>query len=111
MAHLHLGLMAYWIVSTVRYQLKHKGITHDWREIVRVMNTQKIVTTTIINTQGKTIKITQCSEPGEKVKQINRALGYRDTVLPRRKSVWHPSEHFKLNQSTSMLQGDSCNVG
>lgn len=101
MAHLHLGLMAYWIVSTIRYQLKQQGITHDWREIVRVMNTQKRVTTTMINAKGKTIKITQCSEPGEKVRQINRALGYRDTVLPRRKSVWHPSEHFKNEKSVN----------
>ena len=70
MAHLHLGLMAYWIVSTVRYQLKLKGITHDWREIVRIMNTQKRVTTTMANSQDKTIQISQCSEPTEKAQQI-----------------------------------------
>jgi len=45
MAHLHLGLLAYWIVNTIRYQLKQKGITSNWREIVRIMNTQKCVTT------------------------------------------------------------------
>ena len=26
MAHLHLGLLAYWVVNTIRYQLKAKGI-------------------------------------------------------------------------------------
>ena len=25
MAHLHLGLLAYWLVATIRYQLKQKG--------------------------------------------------------------------------------------
>ena len=29
MAHLHLGILAYWLVNTVRYQLKAKGITHS----------------------------------------------------------------------------------
>ncbi|MBP1638070.1 MAG: family transposase, partial [Bacteroidetes bacterium] len=44
MAHLHLGLLAYWVVNTVRYQLKQNGINSGWREIVRIMNTQKAVT-------------------------------------------------------------------
>ncbi len=52
MAHLHLGLLAYWLVSTIRYQLKLKGINHQWREIVRIMNTQKRVTTTVQNKNG-----------------------------------------------------------
>ena len=41
-AHLHLGLLAYWIVNTIRYQLQQKGINSEWREIVRLMNTQKM---------------------------------------------------------------------
>ncbi len=45
--HLHLGLLGYWLVNTVRYQLKQKGINHNWQEIVRIMNTQKVVTTTM----------------------------------------------------------------
>ena len=45
MAHLHLGLLAYWLVNTIRFQLKKKKITHSWTEIVRIANTQKIITT------------------------------------------------------------------
>ncbi|MCD6354559.1 MAG: hypothetical protein J7L95_03330 [Prolixibacteraceae bacterium] len=41
MARLHLGLLVYWLVSTIRYQLKQKGYNKQWSEIVRVMNTQK----------------------------------------------------------------------
>jgi transposase len=41
MAHLHLGMLAYWLVATIRYQLKQQGINSDWREIVQTMNTQK----------------------------------------------------------------------
>ena len=73
MAHLHLGLLAYWVVNTVRYQLKRGEVKepakakakaaaeiekvqnsdiHDipinynsqWKEIIRIMNTQKGLT-------------------------------------------------------------------
>ena len=40
MAHFHLGMLAYWLVDTIRYQLKQKGYKKNWREIVRIMNTQ-----------------------------------------------------------------------
>src|SRR5665647_554824 len=65
MAHLHLGLLAYWVVNTIRYQLKQKEINNQWLDIVRVMNTQKIVTTTMENSYGQQIMIRQCSEPTE----------------------------------------------
>jgi len=67
MAHLHLGLLAYWVVNTVRYQLKKTEndshinqetsitetnndtgtdsmpVNFQWKEIIRIMNTQKSV--------------------------------------------------------------------
>ncbi len=45
MAHLHLGLLAYWVGNTIRYQLNAKGINHNWTEIKRIDSTQKMVTT------------------------------------------------------------------
>jgi len=95
MAHLHLGLLAYWLVSTIRYQLKLQSIHHDWSEIVRIMNSQKSVTTTVENDKGETIQIRQCSEPSEKVIQIYYALKYSSIPLPRKKSVWHTGENLK----------------
>ena len=44
-AHLFFGLLAYWIVNTIRYQLKLSGINQYWNEITRIMSTQKAVTT------------------------------------------------------------------
>jgi len=38
-AHLHLGLLAYWVVNTIRHKLKQHGIHSSWKEIVRIMNT------------------------------------------------------------------------
>lgn len=87
MAHLHLGLLAYWLVNTIRYQLKQKGITNNWREIVRIMNTQKCVTTLAQNKTEEIISIRKCSEPDEKAKHIYDVLNYRYAPFIRKKSV------------------------
>ena len=87
MAHLHLGILAYWVVNTVRYQLKKEGVHSDWREIVRIMNTQKAVTTTALNTTEDLIVIRTCSEPNQKVKQVYEALKYKPHPFKKKKSV------------------------
>ena len=87
MAHLHLGLLAYWVVNTIRYQLKQKGINNQWSDLVRIMNTQKIVTTTMQNDFGQQIAIRQCSEPTQQVKEIYSALKYKLQPFTRKKSV------------------------
>ena len=88
-AHLHLGLLAYWLVNTIRYQLKKQGITHSWTELVRITNTQKVITTYGQNTFDKTISVRRCTQPQEKVRQIYQALGYRNYPFVKRKSVVH----------------------
>jgi hypothetical protein len=92
MAHLHLGLLAYWVVNTVRYQLKQKGINSGWSEIVRIMNTQKAVTTLAQNHVEEVIKIRRCSEPNQKVIQLYDALKYKYAPFKKKKSVVHKSE-------------------
>jgi len=92
MAHLHLGLLAYWVVNTIRYQLKQKGIKNEWNDIVRIMNTQKIVTTTMQNARNETICIRKCSEPTEGVQQIYNALKYKPMPFTRKKFVVPPAE-------------------
>ena len=106
MAHLHLGLVAYWLVSTIRYQLKLQGINHNWSEIVRIMNTQKMVTTTIENNNNQTIQIRQCSEPTDDVRQIYIQLKYHQVPLPRKKSVWHTGKNFKNEKSDCQIVMD-----
>jgi transposase len=92
MAHLHLGLLAYWVVNTVRHQLKTKGINSGWREIVRTMNTQKTVTTLAQNVNDQVIMIRRCSEPNQNVRDIYDALKYKYAPFVKRKSVVHKSE-------------------
>jgi len=99
-------LLAYWLVSTIRYQLKLQGINHGWSEIVRIMNTQKMVTTTVENSKGDTIQIRQCSEPTEEVRQICSKLKYHEIPLPRKKSVWHTGEIQKNEKSDCQIVMD-----
>ena len=99
MAHLHLGLLAYWLVSTIRHQLKQKGHKHQWREIVRVMNTQKLVTTSLKNTDGQIIEIRQCTIPEQKAKQVYDLLNFKYVPFHRKKSVVVPVEILKNDSS------------
>jgi hypothetical protein len=87
MAHLNLGLLAYWIVNTIRYQLKAKNINHDWQEIIRIANTQKLVTTQINDVLENTIEIKKCSEPSQKLMTIYLALNYKKQPFTRKKFV------------------------
>ena len=99
MAHLNLGLLAYWLVSTIRFQLKQKGFAHDWSEIVRIMNTQKCVSTSVENIEDKVITIRQCTEPTKNVKQIYDLLNYKSAPFYRKKSVVPPAEIFKIDST------------
>jgi transposase len=105
-AHIHLGLMAYWIVNTIRFQLKGKGVTSDWRELVRVMNTQKCVTTNMTNDKGQRLAIRCCSKPEPKVALLYDALQIKQAPFIRKKSVVlkiEPDNHrnFDLQIDTS----------
>lgn len=89
MAHLHLGLLAYWLVNTLRHQLKKEKINHGWSEIVRIANTQKIVTTSGQNVYDKIVTVRKCTQPTEKLKQIYQALNINQRPFKKQKSVVH----------------------
>ena len=88
-AHLHLGLLAYWLVNTIRYQLKAKGINSCWTEIVRIGSTQKMITTTGQNAHAEIISVRKCSQPTEKLKEIYETLQMKPKAFHKRKSVVH----------------------
>ncbi|MEJ7684325.1 MAG: IS1634 family transposase [Segetibacter sp.] len=102
MAHLHLGLLAYWIVNTVRCKLKAQGINSQWQEIVRIGNTQKIITTQGTNIAGVMIGVRKCSEPGEQLKNIQSILLIKPKPFTKRKSVVHKLE-LKKNKTQYLL--------
>ena len=76
-AHLFFGLLAYWVVNSIRVQLKREGENCYWTEIVRRMSTQKLVTTEAFNALGERVEMRQCSEPTKAATAIYDKLGYR----------------------------------
>ena len=105
MAHLHLGILAYWLVNTIRHQLKQQKINHNWQEIIRITNTQKVITTSGQNKDNEIIYVRRCNEPNEKVKQIYKALNYKNYPFTKRKSVVHKSE-LKKNKTQYVCETD-----
>jgi len=118
MAHLHLGLLAYCVVNTVRYQLKggqaketleaknlqeHQSqdisinYNSQWKEIIRMMNTQKMVTTVSQNRYDQVIISHRCSDPTPKVSAVYHRLNYKLKPNINRKFVVHKSEFKKMN--------------
>lgn len=76
-AHLFFGLLAYWVVNSIRVQLKRQGEKCYWTEIVRRMSTQKLVTTEAHNALGERVELRQCSEPTRSAAAIYDKLLYR----------------------------------
>lgn len=103
MAHLHLGLLAYWVINTFLHQLKQNSINNEWRDIVRIMNRQKIVTNTMGNAYDQQIIIRQCSEPTDEVTKIYNVLKYKPKPFTRKKSVV-PLAEIKKNETPDSPQ-------
>ena len=102
-AHLFLGLLAYWVVNTIRYKMKlvngerereanrdkkpsEKQVHHPtpyWTEIVRMMSTQKAITTEANNALGEKVNMRICSYPNKKAEYIYDILKYKK--MPFRK--------------------------
>ena len=88
-AHIHLGLLAYQVVAPIRYQLKKNGLNYDWRNIVRIMNTQKSVTISMRNKDKEEIIIKSCSRPSQSVLEIYQNLKMKSMPYLRKKFVVH----------------------
>jgi transposase len=86
-AHIHLGVLAYTIVNTIRHKLKQQNIHHDWKNIVRIMNTQKAVTTSMKNDKQQVIIIKKCSRPNSEVSAIYQAMKYKPQPFTMKKFV------------------------
>ena len=87
-----LGLLAYWLVNTVRHQLKKNEIHNGLREIVRIMNTQNVVTSLVQNVRNEVISIRRCSEPNQHVREIYDILKHKYAPFVKKKFIVHKSE-------------------
>jgi hypothetical protein len=101
-AHLHLGILGYWLVNTIRYQLKQFNINFDWNEIKRIAQTQKLVTTQGKNLENKIVEIRKSSIPSKEFKEILEKLNYKNYPFKIRKSVVHKPP-LEKNETHSQL--------
>ncbi|MFT6809035.1 MAG: hypothetical protein ACJA01_002267 [Saprospiraceae bacterium] len=96
-AHLNLGLLGYWIANTIRCKLKSNGITSCWKEIVRIGNTQKVISTSGYNKANKEITVRKCSLPETKLRALHGALHIKQRPFAKLKSVVHKQKIKNLN--------------
>jgi transposase len=97
-AHLFLTLLACSIVSFIRLKLARAGIHWSWKEIVRMMNTQKVVFSKFSNQQDETFLLSNWSAPEEHARSIYDALqlpfmphnGFFFKISPPRKAREDP---------------------
>ena len=82
----YLTILAYQLVNTIRYMLKEQGLHYDWKNIVRIMNTQTIQTI-IQPTDKKTIHLRKPSKPIQEVQEIYTATRCEDTQKSVKKYV------------------------
>jgi transposase len=85
-SHLYLAMLAYQLVNTIRYMLKESGITSDWRNIVRIMNTQSIQSI-IFNNETKKFCVRKPSKPIKEVLDIYQATNTKSMVPDKKKYV------------------------
>ncbi len=85
-AHIYLTILAYQLVNTIRYMLKNAGLHYDWKNIVRIMNTQTIQTIELSGDK-KTIHLRKPAKPFKEVQQIYTATNCHETQTAVKKYV------------------------
>jgi transposase len=85
-SHLYLAILAYQLVNTIRYMLKKNEINHEWKNIVRIMNTQTIQSI-LCNTETKTICIRKPSNPIKEALDIYKATSTKSRIPDKKKYV------------------------
>ena len=85
-SHIYLTILAYQLVNTIRHMLKTNGINHDWKNIVRIMNTHTIQTV-VLPTDKKNIHLRKPAKPIKEVKQIYDAANCKISQMAVKKYV------------------------
>lgn len=85
-SHIYLTILAYQLVNTIRRLLKNKNINHDWKNILRIMNTQTLQTV-VMPTDKKKIHLCTPSKPIDQAKEIYDATKCIETQKAIKKFV------------------------
>ncbi len=91
-AHLNLAVLAYWIVSVTKYRLKLKNYPNiRWDEIMRIAQTQVVVTAEMETANGDRVRVRQSTEAEEELAAIYSLLEINANPIGKVKSVVHPN--------------------
>ena len=85
-SHIYLTILAYQLVNTIRHMLKEKGINYDWKNVVRIMNTQTIQTI-VLPTDKKVIHLRKPAKPINEVIEIYQAANCKNSQKAVKKYV------------------------
>lgn len=85
-SHIYLDILAYQLVNTIRYMLKKNEIHYDWKNIVRIMNTQTIQSI-LCNTETKIFSIRKPSKPIKEVLDIYKSTDTNSMIPDKKKYV------------------------
>lgn len=94
-AHLHLAILAYWVVSTAKYMLRKGGIHKEWRSLMPTMNNQVVITSAAKMQNGKYAGVRKCSEPEPELCHIYDVLKVGHIPIQPRKFVWTQKPDFE----------------
>ena len=90
-AHLNLAVLAYWIVSVTKYRLKLRKYPNiRWEEIIRIAQTQVVVTAEAKTEDGGRITVRQSTEAEEQLAAIYSLLDINSNPIGKNKSQVHP---------------------
>ncbi|MEA3496680.1 MAG: IS1634 family transposase [Bacteroidota bacterium] len=79
-AHINMCILAYYIVSFIRYRLKQKGIKYKWEKIREIMSSQKCTTNAMNTKSKKTLWVKSCTRPNVETQEIYDAMRYK--IIP-----------------------------
>ncbi len=72
--HLFITVLAYHLLAFIQWNLRQKGIRHNWQTIRENLSSQCRITTSVTTKDGRRIHIRQTTEPEDFHTQIFRAL-------------------------------------
>ena len=72
--HLFISVLAYYVVHTLRLQLKAKGINEAWQTIRDTLSSQVRITTTLQHRDGRAVHVRKASRPEPPQQKIYAAL-------------------------------------
>ena len=68
-------------------QMKKKGVSLTWRELLRIMGTQSVASTRAKRADGNEVEVRQCIEPEQRLADIYLKLNLNSPPLKRRRKI------------------------